>query len=101
MSKRQILVLLGVWVGVFLFLGLPSGWLEILGVITGISLIALAYSLGSEPVRSSNIDNTFVEHRSDVVANIQPEVESQGAVSVGETISQESGAVSNNDNSNL
>ena len=101
MSKRQILVLLGVWVGVFLFLGLPSGWLEILGVITGISLIALAYSLGSEPVRMSNIDNTFVEHRNDVVANTQPEIQPEEAVSTEEVVSQESEPVVQNDNSNL
>ena len=64
MSKRQILVLLGVWVGVFLFLGLSSGWLEVLGVITGIVIIALAYSLGSDPVRTNSEDTTYVEHKS-------------------------------------
>jgi|GEM_PF-6460349 len=64
MSKRQILVLLGVWVGVFLFLGLPSGWLDALGVVTGVVLIALAYSLGSEPSRTNTTDNTYVEHKS-------------------------------------
>ena len=64
MSKRQILVLLGVWVGVFLFLGLSSGWLEVLAVITGVAIIALAYSLGSEPTRTNSEDTTYVEHKS-------------------------------------
>ncbi len=45
MSKRQMLCVLGVWVMVFLFLGVPSSWHEIIAAITGIIIIAISYNL--------------------------------------------------------
>lgn len=44
MSKRQILGIIGVWVIILPFLGLPSSWKSILLVLTGIGICSLAYS---------------------------------------------------------
>lgn len=44
MSKRQILGVIGVWVIILPFLGLPSSWKSILLVLTGIGICSLAYS---------------------------------------------------------
>lgn len=47
MSKRQILMLLGLWVGVFLFLGFPQTWDKAIAVISAILIIVFSISLGS------------------------------------------------------
>jgi hypothetical protein len=68
MSKRQILILLGVWFGVFLFLGLPESWHTTIAALSGLLLIVVAYSLKSEPVNMSASDNSnvpYVEHKAD------------------------------------
>lgn len=44
MSKRQTLCILGAWVIIFLFLGLPSLWHKILAVITGLAIIIVSYN---------------------------------------------------------
>lgn len=43
MRKEKTLLIIGLWVLVLPFLGFPSSWRAILYVITGISLIYLAY----------------------------------------------------------
>jgi len=63
MSKRQIVMLLGVWVMVFLFLGFPSGWNKLLALISGLLTIVVAYRMPpaiSEPAKNL----PYVEHRS-------------------------------------
>ena len=45
MSKRQLLCVLGVWVMIFLFLGVPSSWHKIAAIISGVVIIAIAYNL--------------------------------------------------------
>ena len=48
MSKRQLLCLLGIWVMLFLFLGVPSFWHRIIAVISGLIIVAVAYNLPHE-----------------------------------------------------
>lgn len=54
MSKRQILCLLGVWVILFLFLGVPSLWHKIISAITGLIIIFVSYNLPHEKKQNIN-----------------------------------------------
>ncbi len=64
MSKRQWLCILGVWVMIFLFLGIPSLWHKIFALITGIVIISIAYNLPSEEKSVvSKEDSAFIENR--------------------------------------
>jgi hypothetical protein len=45
MSQRQWVVIIGVWVAVFLFLGLPSSWEKVLSLLTGLLIIVMAYRI--------------------------------------------------------
>ncbi len=47
MSKRQLLCVLGVWIAVFLFLGLPSDWDRVIAVISGLLVVVVAYNLAA------------------------------------------------------
>jgi hypothetical protein len=64
MSKRQWMMLFGLWVMVFLFLGFPSDWNKIIAVVTGFFILVGAYRLkdksaGSAPSRPV----PYIEHR--------------------------------------
>jgi uncharacterized protein YqhQ len=48
MSKRQVLMLIGIWVIVFLFIGFPSTWHKVLAVITGGLIIGITFTLRPE-----------------------------------------------------
>ena len=63
MSKRQIIILLGVWVAIFLFLGFPQGWQKILAIVTGLYLVVLAYSLSSDKPKVTDLRAPFIEHK--------------------------------------
>ena len=45
MSQRQWIVIIGVWVMVFLFLGFPSSWEKALAILTGLLVIFMAYRI--------------------------------------------------------
>ena len=45
MSQRQWIVIIGVWVMVFLFLGFPSSWEKVFAILTGLLIIFLAYRI--------------------------------------------------------
>lgn len=63
MSKRQFLTLIGVWVIIFLFLGFPVMWHKIIAIVSGLAIVAIAYSL--PPTEKKKIvevqDKPFVE----------------------------------------
>lgn len=69
MSKRQILILLGIWFAVFLFLGLPESWHTTIAAISGLVLIIIAYSLKSEAVITTGDNVPYAEHKSAVVVS--------------------------------
>jgi len=45
MSQRQRIVIIGVWVMIFLFLGFPSSWEKALAILTGLLVIVMAYRI--------------------------------------------------------
>lgn len=66
MSKRQILMLLGVLTMVFLFLGFPSMLDKILALLIGLIIIIMAYSMPSQINTSINNGrgDTYKDERS-------------------------------------
>jgi len=64
MSKRQILVIIGIWVMAILFLGFPSSWDKVLALVTGFIIICIAYSIRSEKRSASSSQVPYAEHRS-------------------------------------
>lgn len=62
MSKRQLLCILGAWIIIFLFLGLPESWHKILAVISGLLIIIVAYNL---PATSTSVSprESFIENK--------------------------------------
>ncbi len=79
MSKRQLLMLLGILVISFLFLGLPFIFDRILAVIVGLIVVAVAYRLPPEP-KSALSRMPYVEHRSAAPASSE-KVEKAGSMS--------------------
>lgn len=71
MSKRQILMVLGVWIMILCMPGFPNSIKQILGVVTGLLIIFIAYKMRSESLSgdasnsagSSLSDMPFVENR--------------------------------------
>lgn len=64
MSKRQILMLIGVWVIIFQLLGFYANWDKFFALVTGVLIIGIAYTLKPEN-KHSEIRNSYVEHKSD------------------------------------
>jgi hypothetical protein len=62
MSKRQWLSLLGVWVMIFLFLGVPSLWHKIISVFTGLIIIFISYNLPPDRKFERKNTNVYVEN---------------------------------------
>lgn len=64
MSKRQWLCILGVWIMIFLFLGVPSSWHKITALISGLIIIAISYNIPQEqkPIIKSS-SPMFVENK--------------------------------------
>ncbi|MES3031602.1 MAG: hypothetical protein V4697_04310 [Patescibacteria group bacterium] len=63
MSKRQWLCVLGVWVMIFLFLGIPSVWHKVVALISGVVIISIALRLPQEKkIVSSSQSPVFVEN---------------------------------------
>jgi hypothetical protein len=64
MSKRQWIMVLGVWVIVYQFLGLPSSWIKIIGIITGLVICFVAYRLNPEVSMIDTEDRMpYMEHK--------------------------------------
>ncbi len=64
MSKRQLLIVLGVWVIVFLFLHFPSTWNKIFAVVTGLLIIIIALKFKSAGKVVSAGQVPYVEYKS-------------------------------------
>ncbi len=67
MSKRQWLILFGLWIILFPFLGFPSEWNKIFAVATGILICFAAYRSNPEvSIASGKEDRVpYVEHISE------------------------------------
>lgn len=66
MSKRQTIMLVGVWFVVLPFLGFPAQWEKVLAVISGLAVVWAASRLKAPErgVSGSGEDKPFTEHRS-------------------------------------
>lgn len=67
MSKRQWLTLFGVWIMIFLFLGVPSLWHKIIAIVSGLIIVAIAYNLPADVKKEnkgpgSNTNSSFIEN---------------------------------------
>jgi hypothetical protein len=65
MSKRQVLMLIGVWVILLAAPGFPSGWKSFLLLVTGLGIVVFGYRMnGSAPASpAAPRDLPFVEHK--------------------------------------
>ena len=63
MSKRQLLIILGIWVMAFLFLGFPSTWDKIFSLITGLLIVAVAFKFKTVDKIDTNANVPFKEHK--------------------------------------
>ena len=75
MSKRQVIIILGIWIFLLPFLGIPLIWIKFLTVCSGILVAIIASSMkpknSSEDVSGSHFTNSsmpYVEHKSASVA---------------------------------
>ncbi|MDE2041418.1 MAG: hypothetical protein KGI59_03510 [Patescibacteria group bacterium] len=69
MSKRQILMIMGIWVAIFLILGFPSSWDKVFAVISGLLIAGISYSMAPKVTVPSGRDLPFSEHRSPGITN--------------------------------
>lgn len=74
MSKRQLLILLGIWVMIFTFLGFPPAWKQVFAVASGALIVTIAIaSRPKERTISEKKQVPFVEHRA---TDTRPSMES-------------------------
>ena len=64
MSPRQVLILVGIWIMVFLFLGFPVHGEQFLALVTGFIIVVIAYRLPHVSKDSDAGAIPFVEHKS-------------------------------------
>ncbi len=65
MSKRQILIILGIWVVILPFLGFPGNWDRVILFASGLIIAVVAYSLRLEGQSKKTVDMPYVEHRNE------------------------------------
>ncbi len=67
MKKARILLILGLWVAVLPYLGLPYSWKDILMTLSGLGLIYFSYVLYQEAktkeVKEEKIFDNFSENK--------------------------------------
>lgn len=66
MSKRQVLMIIGVWVILILQLGFPDSWDRFLLVLTGLAIIFMAYRMKAElgAGASPKHEPPYIDHHS-------------------------------------
>ena len=66
MSKEAVVIVLGLWVMVMPFLGIPRAWLTALMIVTSVLLVVLGFLLRAEVIsrttRHTGNHHPFVEH---------------------------------------
>ena len=72
MSKRQVLIVLGVLVMIFLFLGFPPEWDKILALVFGLLIIVVSFRIRSTPKPVAPDRVPYVEHRASTVVTPAP-----------------------------
>lgn len=65
MSKRQVIMVLGVWTAILPFLGFFSGWDKAFVCISGLLIALLAFRIKPEaPAKADPRSASYAEHRS-------------------------------------
>lgn len=65
MSKRQLLMILGVWVMLILYLGFPAHWDKFLLLVTGLVIIFIAYRMKDDrPGKGDGYEKPYVDYQS-------------------------------------
>jgi hypothetical protein len=66
MRKEKTLFIIGIWVAILSFLGFPSGWRKVLFLITGASIIYIAYlfyiEVKARLAKDINQSKTFIDN---------------------------------------
>jgi small neutral amino acid transporter SnatA (MarC family) len=88
MSKKQFIIILGVWTIGFLFLGFPEILDKAFAVITGLLIIILAYRIHTVDNGDASKDRVYVENK-----------KTETTIS-GATVSTSSAPVSNYESNN-
>jgi hypothetical protein len=65
MSKRQVIMILGVWVAIFMFLGFPSSADRLFAIISGLLILGIAYRMPAAAKNVAKGQVPFVEHKSE------------------------------------
>jgi hypothetical protein len=69
MRKEKTLFIIGLWIAILPFLGFPSSWRKILFLITGISIMYLAYlfyiEIKARLAKDTNNSKTFIDNIED------------------------------------
>ncbi len=66
MSKRQILMLIGLWIMAILHLGLPELWDKMLLFITGIVIIFTSFKIKETEIKAVSEPQNFVDHKVEI-----------------------------------
>ncbi len=61
MSRRSILILIGIWSMAFLFIGFPALWDKVFSVVVG--AVVLVIGLKDRPMRKVADTMPYVEHK--------------------------------------
>lgn len=82
MSKRQILIVLGIWVIILPFLGFPATWDHVIMFATGLLIAAIAYTLRLQGGSKKPSNVPYVEHKNEPAPKApEPETPSSSSVS--------------------
>jgi len=63
MSKRQVIMLLGIWVMILFKLGFPPGVREVLALITGVVIVFVASRIRPEAKAAQDRSISYMERR--------------------------------------
>lgn len=65
MSKRQFIILLGIWIMVLPSLGFPAGWDNALLVATGLLIVVISFMLKPEVKAAAKSDAIHVDNHAE------------------------------------
>jgi hypothetical protein len=91
MSKRQWLMVLGVWVMAFLFLGFPGSWDEPILALSGLIIVAVAYRLkvtSKTAAQNEPSGISYVEHHAASSDPARPAASSGSSAAPSSTVIQ-------------
>lgn len=88
MSKETTIIVLGLWIIVLPYLGIPGGWRTTLLILTGAALMGLGFLLRNEALgrgshtKGSRGQNSFVENTASITQDYSDETHKEGITSL-------------------